>query len=422
MSIFKQHTTYKIYYFLFLALVIALPIHGRLVPPIISLIGINWILELNFRQKYRMIITSSRLKYLLSFGVLYVLYVIGTLYSKQLYSQEGALFNLEVKLSLVVFPIFFTTIDFERIEQNFKRKLQYAFIIGCFISLILIFNNAVYSYFQLNSTDVFYYANLAFVHHPSYLALYFTFAIAILLNWIFQYRGGNTFKRNMAFILILVFQLFIVLLSSKAGILALAMTYILVIFFYLVYRGHRINILISGTLLIVFLLTLSFFPQSYSRFYNAESALENEPDPDSVESSVARILIWQTSLELIKNNPLFGVGTGDVKTELMKLYEEKNIKLAMDETLNAHNQYLQTFIALGIIGFVALIACFVLPAVYAFRKKHLLYLLFLAIFAFNLLVESMIERQAGVVFYALFNSFLFYYTYSENPPSDPELP
>jgi len=246
--------------------------------------------------------------------------------------------------------------------------------------------------------------------------------IAVLLNWIFRYPGGNTFKRNLAFILILIFQLFIVLLSSKAGILALAMTYMLVILYYLVYRGHRTSILISGTLLIAFLLTLSFFPQSYSRFYNAESALENELDTDSEESSVARILIWQTSLELIKKNPLFGVGTGDVELELMKLYKEKNIKLAVDETLNAHNQYLQTFIALGIIGFVALIASFVFPAVYAFRKKQLLYLLFLAIFAFNLLVESMLERQAGVVFYALFNSFLFYYSFSENPPSDPELP
>jgi len=421
MSLFKQHTTYKIYYFLFLALVIALPIHGKLVPPIISLIGLNWILEFNFKQKYGRIIGSRRSKYLFSFGFFYVLYVLGTFYSSQMDSQEGALFNLEVKLSLLVFPIFFTTIDFGLIKQKFKNKLQYAFIIGCFISLILIFNNAVYSYFQTNSTDVFYYTNLAFVHHPSYLALYFTFAIAILLNWIFQYTGGNTFKRNLAFILILIFQLFIVLLSSKAGILALVMTYMLVILYYLVYKGHRTNILISGTLLIAFLLTLSLFPQSYSRFYNAESALEKEPDTDSEESSVARILIWQTSLELIKNNPLFGVGTGDVETELMKLYEEKSIKLAMDETLNAHNQYLQTFIALGIIGFVVLIASFVLPAVYAFRKKHLLYLLFLAIFAFNLLVESMFERQAGVVFYALFNSFLFYYTYSENPSSDPKL-
>ena len=54
--------------------------------------------------------------------------------------------------------------------------------------------------------------------------------------------------------------------------------------------------------------------------------------------------------------------------------------------------------------------------IYAFRKKHLLYLLFLGIIAFNLLVESMFERQAGVVFYALFNSFLFYYAYSEDKP------
>ena len=413
MGIFNKNITYKIYSFLFLALVVAFPIHDKLAPPIISFIGINWILEFNFREKLRRIRSLGVSKYLLSFAILYILYLVGTLYSSHLHSQSGALFNLEVKMSLWVFPLLFTTIDFERFKPGFRSKMLYGFIVGCIISLILIFNKAVLSYFKGGSTDAFYYVQLAYPQHPSYLAMFFTFAIAVLLTWIFVHFNENTLKRNLAFLLILVFQLFIVMLSSKAGIVSVILLYLATIIYTLFHGGSDRNnkLIISGFLVILFLVTVSFFPRSYSRFYSAESALENEPNVHSQDGSVARVLVWQSALEIIREHPVFGVGTGDAEPELMKLYKQKNITLAIDETLNAHNQYLQTTISLGIIGLLILVAYFILPSLFAFRKKHLLYLLFLIIFAFNMLVESMLERQAGVVFYGLMNSFLFYFSY-----------
>jgi O-antigen ligase len=422
MKLSRLNITYGIYQLLFLALMFALPIHSKLVPPIISLIGINWILEFNFRQKYKRIVASPYSKYLLSFGLLYILYAIGALYSTQMESQKGALFNLEIKLSLWVFPLLFTTLDFGMFKANFRSRMLYAYIAGCLISVLLIFNNAVFSYFQTQSTDVFYYIKLGFTHHPSYLALYYTFAIAVLITWIFSHPGGNTSKRNTAFFLILVFQLFIVLLSSKAGIMATALLYMLIIAYLILKREKRLKMLASAVLLTVFLLTLSFFPKSYSRFFNAEQAIENAPDTSTQDGSVARVMVWQSSLEIIKEHPFFGVGTGDVEPELMKIYKEKNIRIALDETLNAHNQYLQTFIALGVVGFLLLIAILLVPAWYAFQQKHLLYMAFLAIFAFNMLVESMLERQAGVTFYAFFNSFLFYYAFVNPGKSDLQEP
>lgn len=399
---------------------VALPIQSKLVPPIISLIGINWILELNFIEKYRRIQSQARAKYLLSFGIIYILYLIGTLYSSQMGTQEGALFNLEVKLSLWVFPLLFATLDFRMFKANFRNRMLYAYIGGCVVSMILIFNNAVFKYFQTSNPNVFYYTELGFTHHPSYLALYFTFAVAVLLVWIFQHPSGNKTKRNAAFILILAFHLFIVLLSSKAGIMSTVLLYLLVVFYLIVYKEIRSRIYTAIVLLTLFLITLSFFPRSYSRFYNAESALESEPSTTSQESSVARLLVWESSFHIIRQHPIFGVGTGDVEPELMKIYKEKNIKVAVEGTLNAHNQYLQTAIALGLIGLIVLVASLFVPAWYAFRRKQLLYLGFLVIFAFNILVESMLERQAGVTFYALFNSFLFYFAFMGSSGSIPE--
>jgi O-antigen ligase len=197
-----------------------------------------------------------------------------------------------------------------------------------------------------------------------------------------------------------------------------------VIIYHLFSRGENrlTNSLLAVGLIVTFLFTLSLFPKSYSRFYAAESAVENEPDISSQDGSMARILVWQTAIEIIKKHPLTGVGTGDVEPELMKLYAQKNIQIAMDESLNAHNQFLQTFLALGIIGFLVLVAVLIIPGIFAFRHSQLLYVLFLVMFALNLLVESMLERQAGVVFYGLINSYLFYFAYGEVEGSRHKLP
>ena len=55
----------------------------------------------------------------------------------------------------------------------------------------------------------------------------------------------------------------------------------------------------------------------------------------------------------------------------------------------------------------SLVLSFFYPAMLAWRSNQFLYVVFVIIFSVNILVESMLEVQAGVVFYAFFNAFLF---------------
>ncbi|MCD4790077.1 MAG: O-antigen ligase family protein, partial [Bacteroidales bacterium] len=371
-------------------------------------------LEFNFKEKFLRIKKSLKNRYVISFGLLYVFYIIGTLYSNQLYGMEGAFFDLEVKLSLLLFPIFFSTIDFSGFRKDFFSMVQKAFIAGCIISTIFLFINAIFRYVTDNDVMQFYYSNLSMFFHPGYLALYYTFAIAIILNRLIKKQQRKTSKKLLAIVLILYFQVFIILLSSKAGIMGLILIYILAIFFIIV-RQKKLSLytfIISVSLTGSFIILLFSFPYSYNRIFTARQALETEEQltTSSRDGSVARVFIWKSSLEIIKENFLFGAGTGDVKQSLFEKYKEKHIELALEKHLNAHNQYLQTFIAIGFIGFLLLISSIILPAIYAIRYKNLLYFLFLGMIGFHLLVESMLERQAGVVFYAFFNVFLFYFT------------
>ena len=411
----NAHIRDKIYFYFFIILTFVIPLYDKLVPPVIMVIGLTWLLEFNFREKIERVKVSRKRKNILAFGVLYLLYVIGTTYSDILHGQEGAFFDLEVKLSLLIFPLLFATIDFSNLREDFAENILDAFVGGSFLNLLFLLFHAVYRFFFLGEpSTVFYYTGLTVFFHPSYLAMFYAFSVGILVIRLFSNTGSTKFQRYLTLFLIFVFQVFIVLLSSKAGILGMGVVYIVITLYLLIKKsfGIRILFLVPIFLLATFVITLFMFPASYGRFGTVKKSLENEQSlpSDTHESSAARVLVWKSAFEIIKSNPLIGVGTGDVKQELMKVYKKNDIEMAVEEHLNAHDQYIQTAIALGIIGFLVLISYFILPAIYAYKNDNLLYLTLLSLVAFHFLFESMLERQAGVVFYAFFNAFLFYFT------------
>ena len=112
-------------------------------------------------------------------------------------------------------------------------------------------------------------------------------------------------------------------------------------------------------------------------------------------------------MSIIKENFWTGVGTGDVTDRLHSLYQNENFNYALHKNLNAHNQFIQTFIAIGIVGFLLLIGLVVLPAVLALRNGEILFVSFLLISVLNFFAESVLEREAGIVWFSFFYSLFF---------------
>ena len=110
---------------------------------------------------------------------------------------------------------------------------------------------------------------------------------------------------------------------------------------------------------------------------------------------------------------MFGDGIGDVNTVLLKQYAKQELTVLSEKELNPHNQLLQTLVALGLLGGITLILTLIAPLVLAIKKSHFLYSFFILLILINLLTESILERQAGVIFYAFFNA-LFFTAYFSN--------
>jgi O-antigen ligase len=384
-----------------------LPIYRKVIPYAIAIIIITWFFDGDLASKIRRISTSNHRTNIMLLAGIYILYFLGLIYTDNLGS---GMFNLEVKLSLFIFPVMFASIRKEVLSRDTAYKVLMSFVYGVLASMLLCYTVAFVNYADTGDPSNFYYSGLSALIHPSYLAMYVGFAIAILLHF---YLKGLIKKRKkviISFIQVLLFILFIVMLSSKAGILGLIIIIALFTAYTIFYEKNLFKGLISGfSLSVAFLLLFFLFPASSARFEQARDVIEQAEvgSKEVANSTGERIMIWYYTFEITNENFLLGVGTGDVMDNLQDKYIEKKMEHAFSLRLNTHNQYLQTFLALGVIGLVVLLLTLLLPAIQSVEFRHHLYLVFLILIAFNFLFESMLETQAGVVFYAFFNAFLF---------------
>lgn len=113
-----------------------------------------------------------------------------------------------------------------------------------------------------------------------------------------------------------------------------------------------------------------------------------------------RVLYWKVAGEIIKQNWLTGVGTGDIKDEMYNMHRVMNPDVDKRFWLRAHNQFLSFFAAFGIVGFVYFLYMFGYAMVK--RRKNFLALAFLIIAFASCLTEDTLETQAGVTFFAFF--------------------
>jgi O-antigen ligase len=251
---------------------------------------------------------------------------------------------------------------------------------------------------------------LAWFFHPSYLSMYYNFAIAVLILKMLKGLNGHFVKSLFMVGLILFLAVMILLLSSKAGVFTLgAIILLAALYSWKKMKSKLTGLLIVGSGVALFGISYWLAPVAFSRISAAGHAVSSQPSSARLqsESNADRMAVWVTAIGILKENYLTGVGTGDVKDALLDGYKKNNMIPAFEHQFNAHNQYLQTFVTLGIGGFLLLVVLMVHPALWAFRNGQVLYFAFLLIFGMNILVESMLEVQAGVVFYAFFNILLF---------------
>jgi len=401
----------RLHFFITSLLAFLLPIYPDIIPAVIVLLIINWAAGGNFTLLFQK--NSSLFLFLLSIS-LYLLYATGLIYSKNL---DYGLKDLETKLSLLVFPLLFYSS-----EKMNKQNIQFifrAFLYGCLTAAIICIGYAFYQYAKTQylisqgikewdyGINFFLKNRLSLWMHPGYRSMYFVMALAA--NYMLREKEKHQSGWEKYFIPFTL-SISILLFNSKAGIISLLLLGIY-IGWQLIFKERRKKLAIAGTAVSLLLFFSLYFasPEFGLRIKSLFTAFaENTDTKKSEESTATRIALWNATKAVISKNLLIGTGTGDVKDALMNEYRKEGMTFALQENLNSHNQFLQTFATLGCVGFFFLCASLLIPLLVEIKKRKYLFIAFVLIIIINLLTESMFETQSGVVFYAFFNSLLLF--------------
>lgn len=342
----------------------------------------------------------------------YALHLAGLIYSA---NTSYGFADVQTKFSFLFFPLIFIVKPF---DKTFNVNLKWCFIIGGILACVYNLATSAILYHTSKSLDAFYYGNFSKLMHPTYLTIYLNIAALLIVDLYF----GKLRSKLLIFVLVLLFivlMICIMLLSSRTAIFA---SYVTILLFTILKIKEGFNIRQywrSGLIALVVIIVSGFLVLSHTNRFEQVEVLFNGDndfykfDKKEYNSATVRIPLWINAAEVIDNNKLLGVGTGDIKEALDSVYRKNKFAYAEAAHFSPHNQILHTGIILGFVGITLLLSMLLIPLYYSIRYKSYLLMCFIIIFFFNMMTESILERQAGIILFSFFYVMLIAELYED---------
>lgn len=182
---------------------------------------------------------------------------------------------------------------------------------------------------------------------------------------------------------------------------------IMIVGWFLLFKAanKKISVLILILVMIGFISMIVLHPR-LQRTQEIASSGEKIPIYEQLFEMSGRGDIWMVSLELIRDQPILGVGIGDVNDALSEKYKERDMLDEAGRNLNCHNQFIEIWLSTGLLGFIWLIIILIYPLLKVNSDQKYLYGSFLIICLIGFLFESVLSRVWGVAFFSIFFSLL----------------
>lgn len=188
--------------------------------------------------------------------------------------------------------------------------------------------------------------------HRNQLAQFFTLLVPFYGLGIVSVK--EKWKKGLFIFSIGIIFIFVTLLMNRTSLILLYGVYPTAVLIYLIHNHLSSSLkkvaygVIGGMIFIGIVLIISM-PENIpfvGDWLNSESGQE-------------RLMIWQNSLELVKESPIIGHGSGDWKIEILRTSLER---AGFDNQIffqRAHNEFIHRFVENGIIGVLILITFFI---------------------------------------------------------------
>lgn len=398
MSFYSKDLTLKdnlrnINNYLFILLGFSLPLSISVSTIILGLILLFWILEGNFIKKYK-ILKHNPIIY--AFIAFFTLQVVGLLWTSDMKWGQ----HIIGKEWRILLPLIFITI----VKKEHIKYYIFSFLLAMSISELL----SYLIFFKIIPPilNASIYDPTPFITHISYNPL-LAFSIFLLAYLTFFKKNYTNFTEkiiSVIFMITMSANMFIT--GGRAGQVGFFTMF--VVFILLYFRKNLAK---------AFLIIMIVVPLLFAIAYNSSKIFQDRVDmaiknsknfKKNPNTSVGlRLTFLTNSWEIIKSNPLFGVGTGDFPNEYKKI-NDKNTPNATIPS-QPHNMYILEVTQFGIFGLISLLAIFYMQIKISFEHNELqpLRLALPILFLVIMLSDSYLLGHYATLLFVYFSSFLY---------------
>ena len=354
--------------YLFIAYAFLLPLSRNLSNIIFTAIIILFFIDGDIKNKLRFIIKDKVISAILIFIFMHIFWLLGTddfLYAKDKLSEMKHFIAIIIIVTMVKKEFIFRIISAFIISMLFSEFISYMIFFG-FLEPI---NNAT----KENPVP--------FMLNHSLYSTFLALALGMLLYNLFK----KDFKiSKLALFISLFFTISIsfniLIISSRLGyVLLFATIFSMTIIFY---GKYLVRAILSTLIVVTIFYMIAYFNLDTfkERIHQAKNNIEKIiVKKDFTTSEGIRAGFWFYSLELLNENPFFGVGTGDhinyVKSKIIesKYYNQEPMLNILEGGTNTglHADYLDIFVQFGFIGLLIFLNIFYQIVRYKTENEHL---------------------------------------------------
>jgi O-antigen ligase len=391
---FKTFNLNKVYQFLLILLAFLLPLTVYGANLIIVFIVLIWLLSGDYASKFRKTINN---KVLQASIVFFFLHLVGLLWT------EDFSWGLHIVHKMWYFLLFFPIL-FNIVQKKYTKYYITSFLLA--ISITEIFSYLIW--FQVispfGSAEV--YNPTPFMSHISYnpilaFAIYLVYHEVLFNNKLTQLK----FFLYSFFAVTMTINMFIT--GGRAGQVIYFVILATMIFQY--FSAKKIKALLTICILIpgIFMTAYQTSPQFNER---VDLAVKNAiAFSENTQSSVGmRISFAVNSWEIIKENSIIGVGTGDYPLEYNKVNVRNTPEIPY--STNPHNMYTLVLVQLGIVGLLSMLSIFYYQIKAAWANENIFFrnagITLPLIFLILMLSDSYLLGHYTSLLFVFFSSFL----------------
>lgn len=366
----------------------------------------------SFRQKLFLFKERKHTWLMLAFAV--------ALFASFLFSNNHAAGSrsLQLRLPLIIFPF---SIGLMQMTKELRNKILLGTAIIVSFSCLVSLGFAFFQYWQKNNTAWLYNDSLSYLigQQSIYTSLLVNISIYVFAWHLIYSCLSRGYKLLLGFGIIFLFVISYLLASRNMMLILYVVTILFSAFFIIKKKKYLQGAAILLVMAIAGFLVFRFFPKTINRFKELaftqfdfqsqakESHYAGELTPDQWNGANFRLAAWQCGWQLFKEHPFTGVGIGDKKDELFKIYEQKQFHFAIATQKNVHNNYLDILFSMGVAGLILFLSGWIiLPFIQFIRDDDGLSIIILLTFSFAMITENYFDRSIGAMLFGFFVSFL----------------